>query len=134
MYESYHQTFWLILNGFKINWIILIFILGILNHFKCWGIRIILRNILRFSRFFFYGLNRLSHLTNWFTQLNLVEKITLALILYIYSLSHNSQNIESFASILSRSQKLIVHKFFKIKHFFLESLCTLSHIHLLRCV
>ena len=42
---------------------------------------------------------------------------------YIYSLPHNTQSIESFASILSRSQKLIAHTFFKIEHFFLESLC-----------
>jgi len=42
---------------------------------------------------------------------------------YIYSSSYNSQFIESFTSILSRSQKLIAHTFFKIKHFFLESLC-----------
>ena len=41
----------------------------------------------------------------------------------LYSLPHNTQSIESFTSILSRSQKLIVHTFFKIKHFFLESLC-----------
>ena len=42
---------------------------------------------------------------------------------YIYSFSHNSKNIESFASILFRSQKLIAHTFFKNKHFFLESRC-----------
>jgi len=47
--------------------------------------------------------------------------------LFIYSLPHITQIIESFASILSRSLKLIVHAFFKIKHFFLESLCSLSH-------
>jgi len=40
------------------------------------------------------------------------QKFALALILYIYSLSHDSQSIESFASILSRSQKIIVHTFF----------------------
>ena len=44
----------------------------------------------------------------------------------IFYPSHNSKIIESFASILSRSQKLIVQTFFKIKHFFLESLCSLS--------
>jgi len=46
---------------------------------------------------------------------------------------HNSKIIESFATILSRSQKLFVHTFFKIKHFFLESIYTLSHIDLLGC-
>jgi len=56
------------------------------------------------------------------------RKFALAFIFYIYSLSHNSQSIESFKSIISRSQKFIVHKFFKIKHFFLESLCALSHM------
>jgi hypothetical protein len=55
-------------------------------------------------------------------------KFALAILFYIYWLPHNTKIIESFASILSRSQKLVVHKFFKIKHFFLESLCTLSHI------
>jgi len=55
-------------------------------------------------------------------------------VLYINSPPHNSQFIESFATILSRSQKLFVHKFFKIKHFFLESLCTLSHIDVLGCL
>jgi len=52
----------------------------------------------------------------------------LATFFYIYSVPHNTQIIESFATIHSRSQKLIAHKFYKIKHFFLESLCSLSHI------
>jgi len=62
------------------------------------------------------------------------RKFTLALIFYIYHFSHNSKIIESFAYILSRSQNLIARKFFKIKHFFLESLCTLSHIDLVGCL
>jgi len=53
----------------------------------------------------------------------LVRKLSLFSLYYIYSFSHNSKIIESFASILSRSQKLIAQTFFKIKHFFLESLC-----------
>jgi len=63
-----------------------------------------------------------------------VRKFALALSFYIYSLPHITKFIESFATILSRSQKLFVHKFFKIKHFFLESLCTLSHVDLLGCL
>jgi len=62
------------------------------------------------------------------------RKIALVLLLYIYSLPHNPKIIESFVTILSRPQKLFVHKFVKIKHFFLESLCTLSHIDLLGCL
>jgi len=62
------------------------------------------------------------------------RKFALALLFYIYSLSHNPKIIESFATILYRSQKLFVHKFFKIKHFFLESLCTLSRIDFLWCL
>jgi len=61
------------------------------------------------------------------------RNFTLTTPLYVYSHPHNTQNMESFASILSRSQKLIVHTFFKIKHFFLESFCTLSHIDFLGC-
>ena len=61
------------------------------------------------------------------------RNFTLSLLLYINSPPLNSTFIESFATIHSRSQKLIVHKFFKIKHFFLESLCSLSHIDLLGC-
>jgi len=55
-----------------------------------------------------------------------VRKFRLSPCSYILYYPHNSNFIESFASILSRSQKLIVHAFFKIKHFFLESLCSLS--------
>jgi len=47
------------------------------------------------------------------------RNFALATPFYIYSLHHNTEIIDSFAYILSRSQKLIVHKFFKIKHFFL---------------
>ena len=56
----------------------------------------------------------------------LVWKFSSSLFSYILFFPLNSKGIESFASILSRSQKLIVHTFFKIKHFFLESLCSLS--------
>ena len=66
----------------------------------------------------FSGLNRFTHLVNRSTQLVLGKNLNL-LSFSIYTHSHNTQNIESFASILSRSPKLIVHKFFKIKHFFL---------------
>jgi len=51
-----------------------------------------------------------------------VRKLCLVTPHYINPSPHNSQLIESFASILSRSQKLTEHIFFKIKHFFLESL------------
>jgi len=55
-----------------------------------------------------------------------VRKFGLSPCSYILYSPHNSKIIESFATILSRSQKLIVHIFFKIKYFFLESLCSLS--------
>ena len=55
-----------------------------------------------------------------------VRKFSRSNLSYILLSPHFSKTIESFASILSRSQKLIVHTFFKIKHFFLESLCSLS--------
>jgi len=80
----------------------------------------------------------MSESIQYFTEsIHLVDftrKIALGLIFYIYSLSHLPKIIESFATILSRSQKLFVHKFFKIKHFFLESICTLTHIDLLGCL
>jgi len=55
-----------------------------------------------------------------------VRQLSLFTLYYINTFLLNFKIIESFASILSRSQKLIVHIFFKIKHFFLESLCSLS--------
>ena len=51
------------------------------------------------------------------------QKSSLSHCSYILPSPLNSKFIESFASILSRSPKLIAHTFFKIKHFFLESLC-----------
>jgi len=62
-----------------------------------------------------------------------VRKLCLVTSHYINPSPHNSQLIESFASILSRSQKLIEHKFFKIQHFFLESLFSLRYIDFLGC-
>jgi len=74
----------------------------------------------------FCCLNQFTSLMNRFTLLFLCKNLYLVTPHYINPSHHNSQIIESFASILSRSQKLIVHTFFKIKHFFLESLCSLS--------
>jgi len=48
-----------------------------------------------------------------------VRKLSLFTPHYIYTPLPFFKVIESFASILSRSQKLIAHTFFKIKHFFL---------------
>jgi hypothetical protein len=118
------KCFWLALNRFKLFWIVSIFILDSLNRFNSLSI---------FTRFFFpvlsfSGLNRFIHLVNPFMLLFLTLNFELPLLHYINSPPHNFQFIESFASILSWSEKLFVHKFFKIKHFFLESLWTLSRI------
>ena len=59
-------------------------------------------------------------------SVNFVRKLSIFTLYYIYTSLHNFKIIESFATILSRSQKLIVHTFFNVKHFFLESLCSLS--------
>jgi len=57
---------------------------------------------------------------------NFVRNFSFSTLSYILFSPHISKFIESFATILSRSQKLLVNTFFKIKHFFLESLCSLS--------
>ena len=55
--------------------------------------------------------------------ISFTRKFTLPLLYYINSPPLNTKIIESFATIISRSQKLIVHTYFKIKQFFIESLC-----------
>jgi len=47
-----------------------------------------------------------------------VRKLSLLTHYYIYTSLITPKFIESFTSILSRSQKLIAHTSFKIKHFF----------------
>jgi len=102
--ESYHKSLWLSLNRFTPT----------LNRFNFfWAVWIV-------SFFTWHSFIESTHVVDF------VRKFTLVHLFYKYSLPHNFQFIETFATILSRSQKLIVHTFFKIKHFFLESLCSLS--------
>jgi len=133
MYELYHQSFWLSMNRFITSWIVSTFILGIFESFQNLFDTHHSSYPFAFFSFVFYGMNRFTQLVNRVTQLFLCENLHLPL-LSIYShflITPKSLNHLQVATILSRTQKLFVHKFFKIKHFFLESLCTLSHIDLL---
>jgi len=67
----------------------------------------------------FSCLNRFTHFVNRFTMLFLAEILHLPPFSIYTHLLITPIFFESFAPILSRSQNLIVHKFFKIKHVFL---------------
>ena len=109
------MSFWILshLNRFKIVWIVSwklsnlcwidsSFIFSVLNRFK-YGLMHI--NLHSSSGFSFRCLKRFKHLMNRFTMLCLAKKIAHPTLFYIYSHFHNTQNIESFASILSRVSK-----------------------------
>jgi len=94
--------------------IVSIFILGTLESTQIW--------FESYHPSYFFGLsfcclNRFKHLVNQFNLLHLCKNWVF-LPLTIYTLLLFSKFIESFASILSKSQKLIAYTFFKIKHFF----------------
>jgi len=124
--KSIHQTLWPCLNWFIIFMNRINSLLGILSRFKYLLTRSILLLFFSPSCFVLYGLNRFIKWQNRFTQLLLCKNLVLSPLSINSLLLINPNIIESFATILSRSQKLIVHTFFKIKHFFLESLCSLS--------
>ena len=105
------------------TWIISIFILGSLESIH---ICIELFHSSCFSGLFICCLNWFKNLVNQFNLLILCKNWVFSPLTTYTLIFTISKIIESFASILSRSQKLIVHTFFKIKHFFLESLCSLS--------
>jgi len=125
-FESYHQTLWLSLNRFT----------SILNRLRPSSGQLESFHIshdlhLSFNLSFCLGLSFLVFESIQLFNKSIhtfvfLRKFSLTTFPYILSSPHNSQFIESFATILSRSKKLIVHKFFEIKHFFLESLCSLS--------
>jgi hypothetical protein len=124
--ESYHQTLWLSLNRFTV----------ILNRFKhpsgqfesfhtSLDLHQSSYNFLLLDLIFL-----MSESIQWVSEsiqfVILIRKLCLFTLYYINTLPSQLQIIESFASILSRSQKLIVHTLFKIEHFFLKLLCSLS--------
>jgi len=86
------------------------------------------------SIFMYSSLSGLGFLDVWIDSIGqwidsifvFVRKLSLLTLYYINTFLLNFKIIESFASILSRSQKLNVHTFFEIIHFFFELLCSLS--------
>jgi len=121
--ESSHKTLWLSLNRFirslnRINlhpryiWIDSIMFWIVSSFILLWSVFFLSESIQAFRESI--------------QSVKFVRKLSLFTLHNIYTSLHISKSIKSFATILSRSQKLIVHIFFKIKHFFLESLCSLS--------
>jgi len=151
-YESIHPSLWLKVNQFTSTWIDS----WMNRLFSVWNVsqnsltctESIHKRLESYQSSFWVHLNRLKYVLNRFilhaflvcfllsesTQpfsesiqfVYFLRKLSLFTPYYIYTSLHNFKIIESFATILFRSKKLIVHTFFKIKHFFLESLCSLS--------
>lgn len=114
LFESSHKTLWIALNRFIINlnrinlhpgftwidsivfWIVSYFIL-------IWSVFWLSESIQAFSESI--------------QSVNFVRKLSLFTLYYIYTSLHISKGTESFTFILSRSQKLIVHTFFKLNTF-----------------
>ena len=114
LFESSHKTLWLVSNRFirnlnRIN----------LHHGLTW----IDSNLYWVVSFFMllwfvFLLSESIHASSESIQsVNFVQKLSLITPYYIYISLHITKSIESFAYILSRSQKLIVHTFFKINTF-----------------
>ena len=131
------------LNRFISSWVVSLNSLTVSEPIQCylesiqssiWGAWIVSYISWLASIFMYSSLSGLGFLDVWIDSIGkwidsiccFVWKLSLFTLYYINTFLLNFKRIESFASILSRSQKLTVHTFFKIKHFFFESLCSLS--------